>query len=162
MEMAMKTAVRTISDDCIKLVKHFEGCELTAYKDEVGVWTIGYGITNADKKITGATIKKGKKISQKTADKWLRKSLIRKYLPLVLKYDKKYHFSQNEVDALVSFCYNIGSIRQLTNNGKRTKKVIATKMLLYNKADGKVYRGLVRRRKSERNLFLNGTVKFYE
>lgn len=58
-------AVRTISDNCIKLVKHFEGCKLTAYKDEVGVWTIGYGITNADKKITDTTIKRGKKFHKK-------------------------------------------------------------------------------------------------
>ena len=27
----------------IDLIKHFEGCELEAYKCPAGVWTIGYG-----------------------------------------------------------------------------------------------------------------------
>ena len=45
-----------ISKTGIDLIKEFEGCHLTAYRDEVGVWTIGYGITNADKSITGTTI----------------------------------------------------------------------------------------------------------
>ena len=92
-----------VSNNCIKLVKEFEGCQLKAYKDEVGVWTIGYGITNADKSITGKTIKSGMKISQATAEKWLKDSLTKKYLPLVMKYDNKYKWNQNEIDALVSF-----------------------------------------------------------
>ena len=39
-----------ISEKGLALIKEFEGCQLTAYQDEVGVWTIGYGITNSDKK----------------------------------------------------------------------------------------------------------------
>lgn len=143
-----------VSNNCIKLVKEFEGCQLKAYKDEVGVWTIGYGITNADKSITGKTIKSGMKISQATAEKWLKDSLTKKYLPLVMKYDNKYKWNQNEIDALVSFCYNIGSIKQLTADGTRSRKEIATAMLKYNKAGGKVYRGLTRRRNAEQKLFL--------
>ena len=143
-----------ISKTGIDLIKEFEGCHLTAYQDEVGVWTIGYGITNADKSITGTTIKSGLKISQSTAEKWLEESLNKKYLPLVMKYDTRYNWNQNEIDALVSFAYNIGSIDQLTANGSRSRSVIADKMLEYNKAGGKVYRGLTRRREAERKLFL--------
>lgn len=143
-----------ISKIGIDLIKEFEGCRLTAYQDEVGVWTIGYGITNADKPITGTTIKSGLKISQSTAEKWLEESLNKKYLPLVMKYDTRYNWNQNEIDALVSFAYNIGSIDQLTANGSRNRSVIADKMLEYNKAGGKVYRGLTRRREAERKLFL--------
>lgn len=146
--------MKKISDKCLNLVKEFEGCKLTAYRDEVGVWTIGYGITNADRSITGKLMHKGMKISKDTAEKWLRESLIKKYLPLVLKYDKQYNWNQNELDALVSFCYNIGSIKQLTADGTRSKAVVASKILQYNKAGGKVYRGLTRRRKAERELFL--------
>lgn len=146
--------MKKISDKCLNLVKEFEGCKLTAYRDEVGAWTIGYGITNADRNITGKLIHKGMKISKDTAEKWLRESLIKKYLPLVLKYDKQYNWNQNELDALVSFCYNIGSIKQLTADGTRSKAVVASKILQYNKAGGKVYRGLTRRRKAERELFL--------
>ena len=144
----------SVSQTGIDLVKHFEGCRLEAYQDEVGVWTIGWGITNADKSITGTTIKRGLKISQATAEKWLEESLNRKYLPKVMKYDTRYNWNQNEIDALTSFAYNIGSIDQLTANGSRSRATIAKKMLEYNKAGGSVYRGLVRRREAEQKLFL--------
>ena len=146
-----------VTNKRIKLVKKFEGLYKKAYRDEVGVWTIGYGITNADKSITGATIKAGLVISEKTADNWLERSLNSKYLQKVMKYDKKYNWNQNEIDALVSFAYNIGSIDGLTANGTRSRATIAAKILEYNKAAGKVYRGLTRRRKAERKLFLTAT-----
>lgn len=144
----------SVSKTGIDLIKHFEGCRLEAYQDEVGVWTIGWGITNADKSITGTTIKRGLKISQATAEKWLEESLNRKYLPKVMKYDTRYNWNQNEIDALTSFAYNIGSIDQLTANGSRSRATIAAKMLEYVKAGGVTYNGLVRRRKAERELFL--------
>lgn len=146
-----------VSKKCITLVKEFEGLYLKAYRDEVGVWTIGYGITNADKAITKVTVKAGLKITEKTADNWLERSLNSKYLQKVMKYDKKYNWNQNEIDALVSFAYNIGSIDGLTANGTRSRATIAAKILEYNKAAGKVYRGLTRRRKAERKLFLTAT-----
>ena len=143
-----------ISEKGLALIKEFEGCHLTAYQDEVGVWTIGWGITNADKAVTGATIKKGLKITREKAEKWLRDTLNERYAPKVNKYNGKYNWSQNEFDALVSFAFNIGFIDQLTANGSRSKSVISNKMLQYNKAGGKVYNGLIRRRKAERALFL--------
>ena len=148
-----------VSKKCIKLVKEFEGLYLKSYKDEVGVWTIGYGITNADKAITKVTVKAGLKITEKTADNWLEKALNTKYLPKVMKYNSKYKWNQNEIDALVSFAYNIGSIDTLTANGTRSRATIATKMLQYNKAGGKVLNGLTRRRKAERALFLTAAAK---
>lgn len=145
---------KKISKTGLNLIKEFEGCYLKAYRDEVGVWTIGYGITNADKSITGTSIYSGLEISQKEADEWLENSLNKKYTPLVLKYDDKYDWNQNELDALVSFAYNIGSIDQLTANGTRSRSTIASKILQYNKAGGKVYRGLTRRRQAEHDLFV--------
>lgn len=142
-----------ISQRGIDLIKEYEGCRLTAYRDAVGVETIGYGVTSADKSVTGTTIKKGMKISQATADKWLVECLDRKYAPLVMKYDSKYHWNQNQFDSLVSFCYNIGSIDQLTANGTRSIGEITSKMLLYNKAGGRVLAGLTRRREAEHKLF---------
>lgn len=148
-----------ISKKGLDLVKEFEGLHLEAYKDEVGVWTIGYGITNADKSITGVTIRKGLKITREKAEKWLEESLNKKYAPKVTKYNSKYKWNQNEFDALVSFAYNIGSIDGLTANGSRSKSVISNKMLKYNKAGGRVYNGLTRRRKAERELFLTPVEK---
>lgn len=133
-----------VSNDCITLIKQFEGCRLTAYKCPAGVWTIGYGHT--------AGVKEGMKISQAQAELFLLDDL-QKYEKRVNKYDSKYNWKQNEFDALVSFCYNVGSIDQLTDNGTRSRQVIAEKMLLYNKGGGKVLPGLVRRRKAECDLF---------
>ena len=115
-----------ISDNGLNLIKKFEGCRLTAYQDAVGVWTIGYGTTNADKAITGISIRQGLRISQETADEWLRQSVDKKYGPKVDKYSA-YNWNQNEFDTLVSFAYNIGSIDGLTASGSRSKEEIADK-----------------------------------
>ena len=151
-------AKKKITDNCIALVKKYEGFIAKAYYDPVGVITIGYGTTNADKSITGVTIKPGMEITEEKACNWLEKSLNEKYLPLVLKYDDKYDWNQNQLDALVSFCYNIGSIDQLTANGTRSINTIADKILLYTKAGGVKLRGLVRRRREERELFVTPEV----
>ena len=148
-----------ISEKGLALIKEFEGCQLTAYQDEVGVWTIGYGITNADKSITGTTIKKGLKITKEKAEEWLEECLNKLYAPKIMKYDVRYNWNQNEFDALLSFAFNLGSIDQLTANGSRSKSVISNKLLEYNKAGGKVYNGLTRRRKAERDLFLTPVPK---
>ena len=148
-----------ISTKGLNLIKEFEGCYLKAYQDSGGVWTIGIGITNADKAITGKTIKAGLKITQSTADKWLLQALDKIYIPKVMKYDHIYHWNQNQFDALISFCYNIGSIDQLTADGSRSIQTIADKMLLYVKDNGKVLKGLQRRRQAEHDLFVEPMAK---
>ena len=133
------------SQNGINLIKQFEGCRLKAYKCAAGVPTIGYGHT--------AGVYMGQTITQTQAESFLKDDLL-KYEKLVLKYNSKYNWNQNEFDALVSFCYNIGSIDGLTAKGTRTKKEIANKILAYNKANGKVLAGLNQRRKKENTLFL--------
>lgn len=136
-----------ISQKGIDLIKKFEGCRLDSYKCQAGKWTIGYGHT--------AGVTAGQKISQAQAEAYLRADL-EKFEKLVAKYDSVYRWTQNEFDALVSFAYNTGSIDKLTVNGTRTKAVIAEKILLYNKAGGKVLAGLTKRRQAERELFFAG------
>jgi GH24 family phage-related lysozyme (muramidase) len=133
-----------ISQRGIDLIKQFEGCRLKAYKDPAGVPTIAYGHT--------AGVKMGDTITQEQADELLRDDLVI-YEGKVAKYDDKYHWNQNQFDALVSFAYNIGSIDQLTSNGRRSIKTISEKILEYNKAGGNKLEGLVRRRKAEKALF---------
>lgn len=132
----------------IDLIKRFEDCRLAAYKCPAGVWTIGYGHT--------AGVTAGQKISPAQAEAYLRADL-EKYEKKVEKYESRYRWTQNEFDAMVSFTYNIGSIDKLTADGTRTKAVIAEKILLYNKADGKVLAGLTKRRQAEREMFLSGS-----
>lgn len=133
------------SRECIDLIKKYEGCMLEAYKCPAGVWTIGYGHTGG--------IKEGQKITQKQAEEYLEKDL-EKFEKLVMKYEDRYRWKQNEFDSLVSFAYNIGNIDKLTANGIRDRATIAEKMLAYNKINGKAHEGLSKRRKEEQGLFL--------
>jgi lysozyme len=147
----------------ITLIKDFEGCMLRAYDDFQpkvfltpttkikGTLTIGYGHTGL---VNGKKIAWDTKITRGKATLLLIEDLER-FEKVVLKYDKKYHWSQNEFDALVSFSVNNGGIGQLTALGTRSRKTIAKKMLLYNKSKGKVLNGLIERRKIEQELFLS-------
>ena len=130
----------------LDLIKTFEGCRLKAFKCPADVWTIGYGHTGSD-------VKQGMVITQAEADRLLQQDLER-FEKNVMKFANKYHWTQNEFDALVSFAFNVGSIDQLVSNGNRTKAQIADAIAKYNKAGGKVLAGLVRRRKAEQELFL--------
>lgn len=57
-----------ISDTGIALIKRFEGCELKAYQDSVGVWTIGYGWTQP---VNGKKVAAGMVIDLSTAERLL-------------------------------------------------------------------------------------------
>ncbi len=133
----------------LALIKYWEGCRLTAYKPVKGekYWTIGWGHYGPD-------VKQGRTITQAQADAMLKRDLIG-YENNVMKFHAKYHWNQNEFDALVSFAYNTGSIDKLVKNGKRSRVEIAEKILEYNKgAGGKELEGLKKRRQAEWELFL--------
>ena len=140
-----------ISKDGLDLIKKYEGCKLTAYVCPSGILTIGYGHTGSD-------VKQGMKITQEKAKSLLVKDLER-FEKHVKKYDNKYHFTQSQYDALVSFAYNIGNIDTLTRNGTRTVAQISESMLLYTKSSGgTVLQGLVKRRLDEQSLFNKGSI----
>lgn len=136
-----------ITQQGIDLIHSFEGCRLEAYKclPSEQFFTIGWGHYGPDVRI-------GMKITREEADALFLKDVV-KYENAVNKYDHIYHWNQNQFDALTSFAYNIGSIDQLTNNGKRTIYEISSKIPDYNKSGGSVIPGLVRRRSLERELF---------
>lgn len=74
--------------------------------------------------------------------------------------DYAYDWSPDQIDALTSFVFNVGSLNGLTANGTRTDTEIASKMLEYNKADKNgvltVLPGLTQRRTEESNWFKRG------
>lgn len=131
-----------ISKNGINMIKQFEGLRLKPYLDTAGIKTVGYGHAYWG----------GGEITEAQAEELLKKDL-EKFEGKVNEYSD-YDWSQNEFDALVSFAYNVGSIKQLTQNGSRTKAQIADKMLEYVKSGGKRIEGLYIRRKKERTLFL--------
>ena len=140
--------MKRISPNGLSLIKSFEGLRLKAYKPvKTEKWfTIGYGHYSAD-------VSEGMVITPLQAEQILLRDVAR-FEREVNKYDPIYRWTQNEFDALVSFAFNIGSINQLTANGKRSKAEIADKILLYNKAGKKVLPGLVKRREMERALYV--------
>ena len=133
-----------ISETGLNLIKQFEDCRLTAYKDSVGIPTIGYGHTKG--------VKLGQKITQAQANEYLRQD-VASAEKAVSKY--KYSYNQNQFDALVSFTFNCGAgnLKKITNSGTRTLAQISARLPNYNKAGGKVLTGLVRRRAAEKKLF---------
>lgn len=141
---------KTIGKAGLELVKSFEGKYNRAYKDPIGIWTIGYGHTGT---VDGKKISSGMTITDKKCDELLTKDLqqhanyVDKYATGALK------LNDNQRDALISFCFNCGpgNLQALVKG--RTAKVVAEKILLYNKAGGKELAGLTRRRKAEQKLF---------
>ena len=129
------------------IITKYEGLRLNAYKCPAGIWTIGYGHTLGVKK--GDTITKEKAIEFLAMDLETAETKVN-------AIDNIYHFTQNEFDALVSFVYNVGNVIGVTGYCKRSKKEIASAMLLYTKANGKTLTGLQRRRQEEYNLFTRG------
>ena len=136
-----------ISENGKTLIQTFEGLKLNKYKDISGVETIGYGHT-------GTNLPNS--ITKEQAIKFLNKD-IQEAEKKVNKYSQ-YSFTQNQYDALVSFAFNIGNIDQLTANGTRNIKDIASNMLLYVYAGGKEDANLQARRRKEYDLFCRNNV----
>ena len=146
--------MRTTTQRGIDLIKSFEGFRGTAYKavPSEPYYTIGFGHYSKNVKATDT-------ITRSQAENLLRDDL-KVYESKVNIFDSEYHWTSNEFDALVSFCYNVGSIVQLTQNGTRTKTQIANAMSRYIKdVSGKPLQGLIRRRKAEHDLFITPDVK---
>jgi GH24 family phage-related lysozyme (muramidase) len=142
----------TISLIGLNLVKHFEGCQLVAYQDEVGVWTIGYGHTGLQHK--DGTVHKGRIITQAEADQLLAYDMHQS--EAVVNSVVRVPLSQPQFDALVAFTFNTGGLATSTLlkhlNAGRTWEA-ANQFGAWVKAGGKTLAGLVRRRAAERDLF---------
>jgi lysozyme len=150
------------------LIKAFESClrpvgggRYTAYKDPVGVLTIGWGHTNHH----GRQFRYGDVWTQKECDDEFLKDMAR--FEKAVKQRVKVPLRQSTFDALVSFSFNVGegnlgksTLLKLVNAGKFEEA--ADEFLKWNKAGGRVLAGLTRRRKSERLLFKNIPDKNYD
>ena len=135
------------SQNGIDLIKHFEGCELKAYKCPAGVWTIGYG------HIKG--VQEGDVITEQQADEMLVEELYEyeNYINTLVNVP----LNQSQYDALVSWVYNLGSsnlqastLLKVLNAGDYDN--VPEQIMRWNKAGGKVLEGLTRRRQAEADL----------
>jgi GH24 family phage-related lysozyme (muramidase) len=144
--------MRQIQHRGLELVKHFESLFLEAYLDPVGIWTIGWGHTGL--KHNDGTVHKGRTITHEDAHELLRHDMetfaerVESLITVPLNDD--------QFDALVSFDFNTGGLAKSTLRKKLNAgdyDGAAAEFPKWNKAGGKVLRGLTRRRKSEQNLF---------
>jgi lysozyme len=148
----------TVNKATLDLMKEFEGLRLDAYPDPATGGepiTIGYGTTA--RAGVGIIPKLGMRITKAEAEDYFRLTLVkfaREIKPAINR-----PINENEFGAFLSLAYNIGpgafkrsSALRHFNEGDKAKA--ANAILMWNKANGKVMRGLVRRREAERDLFL--------
>jgi lysozyme len=157
---------KTISEAGRNLIHSFESLKLTAYKDpgsKNGLpITNGWGTTVGE---DGQPIKLGEVWIKEKADRlWLRDAAYMVRCVNILIGDSP--TTQNQFDALVSFAYNVGP--DMDNDGKAEGLGGSTLMkkhragdyagakaqfAVWNKNDGVVMKGLVRRRAVEAELY---------
>lgn len=141
-----------INNKGLQLIKDFEGCRLKVYKDAVGFNTVGWGhLVLPEDNLQYNDI-----ITQEKADKLLTKDLelFEKGVAKLLKVQ----VTKNQFAAMVSLAFNIGlqafaksSVLRYFNTGYPV--LAGQRILLFNKAGGKVLNGLTRRREAEKKLY---------
>lgn len=89
-----------ISQQGVDFLKKEEGFRNKAYRDSVGVWTIGYGST-------GSHVGPGQRISDAEGEALLREDLQR--FENIVNAKIKQPMTQNQFDAMVSLAFNIGT-----------------------------------------------------
>jgi lysozyme len=137
------------SDEGFTLTKKFEGLRLTAYQDQVGVWTIGYGHT-------GREVHGGMTVIEAQADLLLHSDIasavacVNRAVTIAIP--------QCQFDALVDFVFNLGCGRLLGSTLLRHVNagefdLAAAQFLLWDHAGGVIVPGLHVRRQAEMTLF---------
>jgi len=135
----------------IKLIKESEGCKLTSYKCPAGIWTIGYGQTKG--------IKEGMTWTQNQADEDIVKTAL-EVLNRAIKYSPILATANMEKQAAIAdFIYNLGVGNYATSTLKKKVDVgdwvsAASEIKRWDKAAGKVLKGLTVRREKEAALLL--------
>ena len=133
-----------------QLIKDSEQLRLVAYLPTPNDrWTIGYGHTK--------DVFRGMSITEQQAEALLLEDL--QWAENTVNRVVKVPLNQNQFDALVSLCFNIGStafsnstLVRVLNKGDYVEA--ANQILRWDKQAGRTLRGLTIRRTKERELFL--------
>ena len=158
------SAPQVVSPAGIALIKRFEGCArlrtdglVEAYPDPgtgAEPWTIGWGATGRDH-VHGGRIGPGTVWTQSQCDARLADDL-RRYAAEVRAAMGDCPTTQPQFDALVSFHYNTGAIARATLTARHLAGDHAgavREFSRWNRAGGRVLKGLVRRRAAEAELY---------
>jgi lysozyme len=150
-----KMKITKTSNKGIDLIKSFEGFSSKPYLCPAKIPTIGYGAT---------FYPNGKKVTMKDAPITESKGveLLKSMLVNFERYVDSYCIdtvNQNQFDALVSFCYNLGPANLKSStllkkvNANPNDPTIEAEFMKWTKAGGKTLKGLVRRREAESKLY---------
>lgn len=138
------------------IIQKFEGCRLNAYLCPAGVWTIGWGATEIDRR----PVKNTDSISQAQADLMLQNEIERVANSVLKAIPSASSLTGNQIAALISWTFNVGigamaesTLRTRLLNGDDPKTVIQQELPKWNKANGKPLDGLTIRREAEIDLF---------
>lgn len=145
-----------ISSNGIELIKQFEGLSLKPYLDAVNIPTIGFGNTYYEDG-TRVTLK-DKPITEERATELLEFIANKTFSENINKV-VKVSLNQNQFDSLVSFSYNIGTKNfnwstLLKKLNLSDYKGVSLEFARWNQSSGKVLNGLIKRRLSEKELFI--------
>jgi GH24 family phage-related lysozyme (muramidase) len=150
------TAFPTISAQGLAIIKRHEGRRLRAYRDPVGVWTIGYGHTS---RAGAPRVRRGMRISEAEAERILLVDIGRveaAIRPLLRRTP-----TQHQHDAMVSLAFNIGtkafarsSVLRFFNAGEYRRSADAFRLFVKGGRPKRTLPGLKRRRAAERRHFL--------
>lgn len=138
----------------IGFLERHEGVVLKAYRDPVGIWTIGAGLTAASGVVKPRA---GMVLSREEASRLLGQALRRNYEPAVA--GAMPGAQQHEFDGGVSFHFNTGAIARATWVPfwiTQSWDQVLERLSLWNKGGGKVLPGLTRRRREEFHLIRYG------
>jgi lysozyme len=141
----------------ILVVGGHEGLRLVSYRDVVGIWTACYGETK--------DIRPGMKFTKERCDSmFLNDGLMRHERGMRACLNDPDGLPEKTYVAFLSLTYNIGvggfcksSVARAANNLDLISACNA--LLKWNKAGGRVVKGLVTRRQKERKLCLEGLLK---
>ena len=144
-----------MTDKGLELIKHWEGCSLTAYKCSAGKWTIGYGATHY---VNGTPVKEGDKLKSEEEASDLLIKLVKTFEDAVDRLVSS-NINPYQRDALISFTYNVGEynlgrstlLKKVNNNPN--DKTIKDEFAKWVHCNKKVLKGLVTRRKAESDLY---------
>ncbi|WP_455475499.1 lysozyme [Bartonella sp. B17] len=149
--------MRKISKEGLALIKQWEGLRLQSYQDATGLWTIGYGHTSNSGK---PFVHKNMNITEKVAEDILFQDL--KQFEKAIEQAVVVPLTNEQFVALVSFCYNVGTIAfcnstLLRKLNKGDYEAVPFELQRWTQAGGKRLQGLVNRRAAEAGLWAKGS-----
>ena len=154
-----------VSEKLIEMIKHDEGVKTSPYQCPALLWTIGVGhvidpnhakVKLADRKQLAIPDGWDRVLNMDEVNNILKQDLAR--------FETGVHrlcpgdMTQGQFDALVSFSFNVGlgNLQNSTLRMKHNRKefgAAAEEFLKWNKAGGKVLKGLDKRRRGEKALY---------